>query len=91
MQREEHPLHRDVELLFESVNTPGTEVAPRSDVIREHFQDDGISHYHVSFNIRTRTVGGREGMSYGSVGTRRVSSSNQFWTMVTCDRSDAGT
>ena len=49
MQGKEHPLHRDLELLLKSVNTPGTEIAPWSDVVREYVQNGRVSHDYVSF------------------------------------------
>lgn len=48
MQWEEHELHPDIELLCESVNTPGTEVAPGSHVVREHLKENGFRHHVVS-------------------------------------------
>ena len=48
MQGKEHPAHREVELFSESVSTPGTEVAPRSHVVREHLQDEWVSHQDIS-------------------------------------------
>ena len=38
MQGKVHPPDRDVECLFQPFNTPGTEVAPGSDVVAEDFQ-----------------------------------------------------
>ena len=48
MQRKKHPPHLDIELFPKPVNTPGTEVAPRSYVVREHLENDWISHHDVS-------------------------------------------
>ena len=39
-----HPADGDVECLFQSFNTPGTEVAPGSDVVAEDFEGDGRCH-----------------------------------------------
>jgi len=39
MQGEGRPLDADVKFLLCSFNTPGNEVAPRSDIIGEYFQD----------------------------------------------------
>ena len=44
MERKEDPLHIDVKLLSETVNTPGTEIAPRSDVVGEDFQGEWCGH-----------------------------------------------
>jgi hypothetical protein len=38
MQREERPLHLDVVVLLQLLNTPGTEIAPGSNEIGEDFQ-----------------------------------------------------
>jgi len=38
------PLDLDPVFLFELFNTPGTEVAPGSDVIGENFHYEGLSH-----------------------------------------------
>ena len=49
MQREVDQLDLDVEFALQLVNTPGTEVTPRSNVVAEHFQDDRlVGHYFVS-------------------------------------------
>jgi hypothetical protein len=40
MQREVYPRDPDVEILLQLFNTPGTEIAPGSDVIAEYFQRD---------------------------------------------------
>jgi hypothetical protein len=39
MQRKGRPVNVDPELLFQSFNTPGNEVAPGSDEIGENLQD----------------------------------------------------
>jgi len=44
MQREIHPLDVDVVVLLQPFNTPGTEVAPRSDEVGEDFQSDWFAH-----------------------------------------------
>ena len=44
MQREIHPLDVDVVALLQPFNTPGTEVAPRSDEVGEDFQSDWFAH-----------------------------------------------
>src|SRR5262245_19903907 len=43
MQWEVDPLHVNVEVLFQLFNTPGTEVAPGSDEIREYVKFDHSS------------------------------------------------
>src|SRR2546425_2746354 len=44
MQREKYPLDTDVVVPLQPFNTPGTEVAPRSDKVGEHFQSDWFAH-----------------------------------------------
>ena len=44
VQREINPLHIDVEILFQLFNTPGTEIAPRSDKIGKDLQCDCFAH-----------------------------------------------
>jgi hypothetical protein len=46
VQRKSRPVQIDPELLFQSFNTPGNEVAPGSDEIRENLQDVIISSFH---------------------------------------------
>ena len=55
MQRKEDPLHVDVEPLSETVNTPGTEVAPGSDVVTENFEGDRCVH-RLSFQKEIRAL-----------------------------------
>ena len=45
MQRKGDPFDFDMVLLPKLVNTPGNEVAPRSDVIRKDLQYDLLYHY----------------------------------------------
>ena len=44
MQWEVHPVDMDIEVPFQLFNTPGTEIAPRSNVIAEYFHRDHPSH-----------------------------------------------
>lgn len=44
MQGKVHPADGDIKCLFQSFNTPGTEVTPGSDVVAEDFEGDGCSH-----------------------------------------------
>jgi hypothetical protein len=44
MQREVYPVDMDIEIPLQLFNTPGTEIAPRSNVIAEYFQRDRLSH-----------------------------------------------
>lgn len=46
MQREMPETDLNVVLTAEAFNTDRTEVTPRSDVVREHMQDDGRSEGH---------------------------------------------
>ena len=56
VQREMHQLHIDFEIALQLLNTPGTEVTPRSNVIGEDFQGDGVGHGMVSL-IQSRIQG----------------------------------
>jgi hypothetical protein len=50
MKRKGDPTDRQFEFFLEFFNTPGNEVAPRSDVIGENIQDDVVCHVEwVSF------------------------------------------
>ena len=44
MKREVYPAHFNIEIVLQLFNTPGTEVAPWSNVIAEDFQCDRLSH-----------------------------------------------
>ena len=44
MQWEVHPVDMDIEIPLQLFNTPGTEIAPWSNVIAEYFQRDRLSH-----------------------------------------------
>ena len=55
MQWEVHPLHVDLEVLLQLFNTPGTEVAPRSDVIGEYCQCDRLGHSGFSLAMTVKT------------------------------------
>ncbi len=55
VQREMNPLHLDVERLFQFLNTPGAEVAPRSNVVREDLQDYRLGHRGSPFDARVFT------------------------------------
>jgi len=44
MQREVHPVDTDLEISLQLFNTPGTEIAPWSNVIAEYFKRDRLSH-----------------------------------------------
>ena len=44
MQWEVHPVDMDIEIPLQLFNTPGTEIAPWSNVIAEYFQPDRLSH-----------------------------------------------
>ena len=44
MKRKVHPTHIDVEVLLQSFNTPGTEIAPGSNEVGEDFQYDAVRH-----------------------------------------------
>jgi hypothetical protein len=44
MQWEVHPVNMDIEIPLQLFNTPGTEIAPWSNVIAEYFQRDRLSH-----------------------------------------------
>jgi hypothetical protein len=46
VERKVNPLQLDVEILVELFNTPGTEIAPWSHEIGEHFEDDWFI-FHV--------------------------------------------
>lgn len=50
MQREEHPLQLDVVRPCQSVNTPGTEVAPGSDEVGVNFEGYGVVRVGAAFN-----------------------------------------
>jgi hypothetical protein len=49
MKREMHQPHVDFKILLQFLNTPGTEVAPGSHIIREDFQRDTVGHRSHSF------------------------------------------
>jgi hypothetical protein len=51
MQREMRPYNVDVILFLQPLNTPGTEVAPGSDVVREDFQRQRLVHINTLWNI----------------------------------------
>ena len=55
MQWKVHPADADVECLFQSFNTPGTEVAPGSDVVTENFEGDRCVH-RLSFQKEIRAL-----------------------------------
>jgi hypothetical protein len=44
MEREVHQLDVDGEIALQLLNTPGTEITPRSNVIGEHLERDAIGH-----------------------------------------------
>jgi hypothetical protein len=44
MEREVHPPDVDIKIPLQLFNTPGTEVAPGSNVVREDFQYHAIGH-----------------------------------------------
>jgi hypothetical protein len=44
MQWEVHPVDMDIEMSLQLFNTPGTEIAPWSNVIAEYLQRDRLSH-----------------------------------------------
>ena len=44
VQWEINPLHVDIEVLLQLFNTPGTEIAPRSNEVGEYFQLNSFSH-----------------------------------------------
>jgi hypothetical protein len=44
VEREDGVVQRDVVFLGEPISTPGTEIAPGSDVIGEDFEGDWIGH-----------------------------------------------
>jgi len=44
MKRKVDPAHIDVEVLLQSFNTPGTEIAPGSNEVGEDFQYDAVRH-----------------------------------------------
>jgi hypothetical protein len=44
MQWEVHPVDMDIEIPLQLFNTPGTEIAPWSNVIAEYFKRDRLSH-----------------------------------------------
>jgi hypothetical protein len=46
VERKINPLQLDVEIVLELFNTPGTEIAPRSNEIGEDFEDDWFI-FHV--------------------------------------------
>jgi hypothetical protein len=48
VEREKYPMHVDVEIPLEPFNTPGTEIAPGSDEVGEHFQFDRFAHATLS-------------------------------------------
>jgi hypothetical protein len=49
MQGEINPLNVDFEIPLELFNTPGTEIAPRSNEVCEYFQYD--RYFHHTFSI----------------------------------------
>ena len=49
MQREVHEFGLDVEVLLQFFSTHGTEIAPRSNIVREYFEYDGLFAHIVSF------------------------------------------
>ena len=44
MKREVNQLNVHIIVVFEFFNTPGTEITPRSDVVGENLDGDGIGH-----------------------------------------------
>jgi hypothetical protein len=54
MQGKGDPLDLNLVLLPKPVNTPGNEIAPRSDIVGEYFQDDRFCHdsLHKLMSIR---------------------------------------
>ena len=51
MQREISPLNTDFEIPFELFNTPGTEIAPRSNEVGKYFQRDWYRHHTFSIPV----------------------------------------
>ena len=49
MQRKTDPLDVDLVLLLKLVNTPGNEIAPRSDIVGKDLQDYLFSHYFLQY------------------------------------------
>ena len=50
MKRKSRPVHIDLNVLLQSFNTPGNEIAPGSDVVRENFQHVAVRHGHHLFD-----------------------------------------
>jgi hypothetical protein len=50
MQWKTDPLKMDVVLLLQLVNTPGNEVAPRSDIVGKDLQDNRFFHDYSPMN-----------------------------------------
>jgi hypothetical protein len=44
VEGERPPLNGNLKILSQLINTPGTEIAPRSDIIGEYFQKDWLGH-----------------------------------------------
>jgi hypothetical protein len=44
MERKVHQLDVDGEIALQLLNTPGTEITPRSNVIGEHLERDAVGH-----------------------------------------------
>ena len=49
MQWKTDPLDMDLVLLLQFVNTPGNEIAPRSDIVREDLQDHRFCHNSLQY------------------------------------------
>ncbi len=52
MQREVNPLNLYIEILSQLFNTPGTEIAPRSNEVGEYFQYDRFSRHGTQYTRR---------------------------------------
>ena len=50
MQWETDPLDMNLVLLLQLVNTPGNEVAPRSDIVGKDLQDHLVRHYSLQLD-----------------------------------------
>jgi hypothetical protein len=49
MKRKGRPVRVDIKFLLQFFNTPGNEIAPGSDIVREDFQDLAVRHGYFLF------------------------------------------
>jgi hypothetical protein len=72
VKRERRPLHLDRIFLLQFFNTPGNEIAPGSDVVREDFQDVAVRHGYFLFLAVAVTCHAADISGYGHVLGKRV-------------------